>query len=205
MPKGRTGSSYSLQERRRLAFGYFTKGYTNEQIAKLLHVHKGTVAQYRQQYEDEISDQVQLNPNLLRDVLRNTVTALTELDEVRRSAWREYEEASEDVIVTCPCGCEHEFVALRAASISTRNQLLKTITGAQEQRGKLLGLFGVKAEFLHHVNQVRFVQERLLAFMKQSLCATDKALLEQMMVTEFGDMMGSIQKVPALPELGPGE
>lgn len=199
MPRGRTESPHRLQERKRLAFSMFTKGYTNAQVAERLTVHPGTVVQYRQQYEEEISSQVQSNPGLLRDVLQNTVQALTELDEVRRSAWMEYEAATHPVQVQCPCGCEYEFVALEASSITTRNQLLKTITAAQEQRAKLLGLFGVKADFLHHVNAIRLVQERLLAFMRQHLCTVDKEKLEALMLGELREHFMTAANMPAIP------
>lgn len=198
MPRGKTASRYSLAERRRVAFSLFTKGFTNEQVAKELNVHKGTVKQYRDAYDEEIALQVQANPNLLRDALKNTVQALGEIDEVRRSAWQEYEAAQHDLTTKCP-SCEHEFVVQGAPSITTRNQLLKTITAAQDQRAKLLGLFGVKAEFLHHVNAVRLVQERLLQFMRQHLCAADKAKLETLMMGELREHFMTASNMPAIP------
>lgn len=206
MPRGRTSSPYTLGQRKRLAASMFTKGYSAAEVAERLGIHPGTAAQYRQEFEDSLGDAAAANPGLLKDVLRNTVQALNELDQVRKHAWEEYEAAQHDVTAVCPV-CEHHFVAERASSTVTRNQLLKTITAAQDQRAKLLGLFGVKADFLHHVNAIRLVQEKLLNFMRQELCEEDKQKLEALLTgPELGPHVGVSQAMPAIPaEITAGE
>lgn len=198
MPRGRTESSYSLHERRQMAFSWFTQGYTDHEVAARLNVRAETVAQYRTQYEQSLAQQVARNPTMLRDVLENTVRALSELDEVRKRAWEEYESATRPMRSVCP-DCEHEFIQHTVSSPTTRNALLGTITKAQEQRAKLLGLFGVKADFLQHVNSVRMVQEALLAFMRQELCTADKAKLEALMTNELADHFNRSAAMPPIP------
>ena len=196
MPRGRTVSPLSLQQRKARARQRFIQGYSNDDIAAELGIHPTTVGIYRHEYEADLAEQAKANPQLLRDVLANTVRALAELDEVRRRAWEEYEASRTRHHLHCP-ECDHEFDSIVAGGAQTRNQLLNTITKAQDQRAKLLGLFGVKQEFFLHVQSVRVVQEHLLAFMAQHLCSEDKQKLEHLLTGELAQYMGS----PTLPIL----
>lgn len=197
MPRGSTRSQLSLQQRKELANQRFTQGFTNSQIAEELGVDPTTVGQYRRQYEEQIAGEAATNPQLLRDVLANTIRALAELDVVRQSAWDEYNRSIAAHHIRCP-ECDHQFTEVSGAGAQTRNQLLNTVTKAQEQRGKLLGLFGVKQEFFLHVQNVRIVQEHLLAFMAQHLCAEDKAKLETLLTGELAPMIGAAAGMPIL-------
>jgi len=172
----------------------FTRGFTNDQVAERLTVTEQTVANYRTDYERELADQLRANPSLLRNVLENTVRALGELDQARRAAWEEYEHASHDL--TCP-NCST--VVSNVSSPVTRNNLLNTIIKAQDQRGKLLGLFGVRQEFLMHVQSVRLLQEAILEFMRTELCPEDKAKLERLILEQLGDHIDATSSVPAIP------
>jgi predicted transcriptional regulator len=189
MPRGRTASGLTLQQRKSKARERFTQGFSNEQIAVELDIHPTTVGQYRREYEADLGAAARANPELLRDVLNNTVRALQELDMVRQRAWEEYESSRARHHFECP-ECGHEFDEVSGTGAQTRNQLLNTITKAQEQRGKLLGLFGVKQEFFLHVQNVRVVQETLLAFMAQHLCAVDKRKLEELLTGELAPHLG---------------
>jgi transposase-like protein len=195
VPRGRTDSELNLHERKRVAYDMFTRGHTNAQVASRLNVHPATVKNYREEYEEDLRSQMASNPGLLRNVLENTVRALAELDQVRQAAWDEYEAAARDIEAICP-NCAHEFIAGTSASATTRNQILGQITKAQELRSKLLGLFGVKQEFLLHVQHVRMVQDTLLTFMREQLCAADKAKLEELLIGELGEHVTASSGMP---------
>lgn len=195
MPRGVTRSTLSLHERRRVAFEMFTQGYTNRQVADRLSIHPGTAKMYREEWEASIQQEAVDNPELLRDVITNTTRQLAELDLVRQRAWQEYETASSRQAAHCPTCAETVYVDV--SSPTTRNQLLNTITKAQELRAKLLGLFGVKAEFMLHVQSVRAIQEKLIGFMRNELCAEDKEKLERLLTDASDDVHRS--NMPMLP------
>lgn len=199
MPRGVTQSDLDLRQRKEKAFEYFTKGFSNAKVTQLLNVHQQTTAGYREEYEQELQRQADANPTLLTDMLRNTVRLLQELDEVKLAAWEEHERASHSVIATCP-HCNEDLEVEGVSSPSTRNQLLNTIIKAQDQRAKLLGLFGVKAEFFNQVSAVQHVQSALLQFMREQLCQEDKRKLETLLTGELAQHLTRSQSatVPAL-------
>lgn len=195
MPRGVTRSRLDLHDRKRLAFEMFTQGHNSRSVAQRLEIHPGTARMYREQWEERIQREAEHNPELLRDVITNTVQALHELDLVRVKAWEEYDEASGRTRLHCPNCDEDVFVAV--STPQTRNQLLATITRAQELRAKLLGLFGVKAEFMLHVQSIRRIQERLIAFMRTELCSADKQKLERLLTESAEDSARA--DMPMLP------
>lgn len=197
MPKGKTVSPYDLSERRERAFGYFTKGWTNKDVAKKLKVGADTVARYRSEYEARIGEIAAANPGMLTNVIENSIRALEETDLVKKHAWDEYEKAGKDRIYECP-ECEAE-IKVPAAASNVRNMWLNTVLKAQEQRHKIFGLFGVKAEFFSMVDKVRRVQDRLIEFMQRELCAEDRAKLEKFLTGEMQEDMAATRDLPALP------
>lgn len=184
MPRGSTSSPYSLAERRDVAARMFSRGYSNAEVSRELRVHVDTVGRYRREYEADLVTQARNNPQMLTDVLLNTMRALDELDQVRQEAWQQYEQATNE---------EGE------PRHNIRQQYLKTILQSQEQRSKLFGLFGVKSEFFAHVQNVRAVQSKLIEFMQENLCAEDRAKLERFLTSD--DVQTFMQQSQQLPEL----
>lgn len=193
MPRGRTRSRYRLSDRREIAYEKFMKGATVQDVSQDLNVSWDTAKRYKLEYEERIRSQAQANPSMLIEVINNTIRALEENDLIRKRAWTEYEEAGKDVAIECP-NCEHEMV-LPARPSSVRNSFLKTVLAAQEQRAKLYGLFGVKAEFYGQVQKIKALQDRLLAFMRRELCAEDRSKLERLLAGTDADTVD----LPALP------
>jgi hypothetical protein len=151
-----------------MAFEMFLKGRTVTEVADAVGVAPDTASRYKAEYEQRWQEYARANPSFLRDILANTIRSLEELDTVRRSAWDRYENTVSD---------------------SIRAQMLNTVLKAQEQRAKLLGVLGVKAEFLALVNNVQIVQNKLLDFMSRELCAADRAKLERFMLTELREYL----------------
>lgn len=180
-----------------MAFDLFARGFSDDQVAERIVVTPGTANGYRREYEGELQQQLRDNPALLRNVLENTVRQLNELDQARRALWQEYDEATHLLQHTCEA-CGHEQEVGQVATHSVRNQILAQITRSQELRAKLLGLFGVKQEFLLHVQSVRVMQEAMIAFMRESLCAEDKVKLERMLTEELGQHVEATNNLPAL-------
>jgi transposase-like protein len=172
MARGRTASSLRLGARRARANDLFIKGYSNAEVARDIGVGADTVARYRKSYDESIGEQARANPAMLRDVIANTMRALQELEKVRESAWSDYE---------------------RATSPAIKAQFLNVVLKAQDQRAKLFGLFGVKAEYFLHVAQVRDQQDKLITFMTSHLCPADRIKLEEFLVMEFA---GELSDMP---------
>lgn len=169
MPKGKSKSKLTLSQRREKAFRLFLKGYTNADVARELGVTADTVTSYRRLYEERLADEAEHNPQLLRDVLKNTVQALYELDAIRMEAWAALDPKDHE----CEeCGCH-------LMGHQSRNQYLSTLVKAQEQRAKLFGLFGVKQEFMAHVFTVQGAQNKILEFLARSLCPTDRLAFQR--------------------------
>lgn len=162
---GRSNSSLSLGQRRRKAYSLFSRGDTVTDVARKLHVSISTASGYHQKYEDQLELQARQNPHLLRDVIKNTFRTLEELDSVRRQLWKRY---------------------YRAQSDGMRAQFLNLLLKAQDQRGRLLGLFGVKAEYMALVHSVSLLQTALLEFMQEELCPDDREKLEQFILEKLG-------------------
>lgn len=193
----RSPSELTLQQRKARARERFAMGFNNEQIAAELSVHATTVGEYRKEYEADLGAHARANPELLRDVLANTIRSLDELDLVRQRAWDELEASRRQHRFECP-ECGHAFSEVSGSGAATRNQLLNTIVKAQEQRGKLLGLFGVKQEFFLHVQQVRVVQDQLLSFMAAHLCDDDKRKLESLLTGELSGYLSASTQLPVI-------
>lgn len=190
--RGRSNSPYRLGERREKAFDRFAKGWTIKEVAEYLNVHVKTASRYKQEYEDRIEEIARANPGMLSEVLQNTIRALEELDTVRATAWREYE--AKDTVDCEECGAA---LSIHRVSPQTRNQFLKTVLTAQEQRHKIYGLFGVKQEFFLMVQQVKQLQDALLEFMQRELCQADREKLDRFLANALG--AGTASQLAALP------
>jgi transposase-like protein len=164
MPAGRTASPYPLQQRKRLARDLFLQGYSVSEVADELTISVDTAIRYKQQYEAEIKEQARANPQLLTNVLENTVRAMEELDAIRREAWAKYHTTSH---------------------VQTQSNMLNIALKAQSERAKLFGLFGVRPEFMMHVQRVQMLQQKLLEFMQREMCTADKQKLESYLTGEL--------------------
>lgn len=168
MPASR--SPYTRSERREKAFDLFRKGYGPTDVGRKLKVSKNTALALKRRYEEAIKDEVRQRPDMMSDVLGNTLRSLEELDLVRKDAWRRLEGRSDH---ECPeCGtllaCSHSL------PIQSATQLHGVILKAQEQRVKLFGLMGVKAEYFSHVSMVQAIQLRIIEFLQNELCEADR-------------------------------
>jgi hypothetical protein len=175
MPSGRTRSPLRLGARREKAFELFRRGFSNVEVAEEIQVSPDTAARYRKLYEDRIVEAAREQPDLLRDVLANTIRTLTELDAIRRNAWQRLEENPPD---------------------SVRSSLLNTLLKAQDQRSKLFGLLGVKQEYAAHVAKVRQQQEQLIEFMSRELCPVDREKLEEYLLDEMAAGLATLPEIP---------
>lgn len=183
MPKSR--SKLSLSERREKAFALFAKGYTNVDVARVLKVNKDTAASYRKHYEERIHAQAAANPAFLRDVLSNTIRALEEVDQVRADAWKQISE-SRIIHYEIECDeCGAELVAKLDMPLGddARTKYQNVLLKAQDQRSKIMGVLGVKAEVIAAMTQIKVVQDLLLRFMMENLCAEDRQKLEEFLMS----------------------
>lgn len=181
-------SDLTRAERRERGFKLIAKGYTNVEIAHELKCHPDTVTRMRKAYAEQVQSEAAANPHLLNEVLANTVRVLAELDLIRKEAWAAHDGGVfVDHEVECPnCEQPHEISLWRGAKGETKSQLLRILLQANDQKAKLYQLFGVKAEFMAHVNQVALLQQRLVQFMRDVLCEEDKARLEELLATITG-------------------
>jgi transposase-like protein len=177
MPRGRTASTLSLQQRRETAMRRFLQGYTNTDIAREIGVTDETVARYRAEYEDQIRTQARERPDLLIRVVDNTILTLQELELVRQTTWEEYQE------------CE---------SANTRTSLLNTLVKIGQQKAQLFGLFGVRQEYFLHVQKTERFQQALLEWMRRELCAEDRNKLEAFITQAARDFFGEDHTTPAI-------
>jgi hypothetical protein len=162
--KGKTKSKYNRTERKQRAFRYFLRGYTKADVAKNLKVSWDTADRYHKEWKQRAEEAAESNPAFLKDILVNTMQTLEELDEVRRETWHQYEE------------CETH---------NLRQGYLSLMIKAQDQRARLLQLFGVKQEYFAHVQSVQLVQAKLIEFMRRHLCETDRTKMEQFFTNEL--------------------
>lgn len=174
----------NLQERREEARALFLKGLTVAEVARKLGVTWDTANRYHELYEEWVEEEAGANPQLLSDVLKNTVQMIAELDQVRAAAWRQYHTAE---------------------SKQTKLQALNTVRACQQDKAKLFGLFGVKQDFYVLVQNVKVVQDRLLDFLTRELCEEDRAKLEHFLQSpELQQYMGTNRDLPII-ELGEGD
>ena len=178
MARGKTKSGYSLQKRRQVAFKMYTKGHTDEDVAAKLNVALGTAQRYRRAWKERLEEEARNNPNLLKDVLQNTLQILAELDELRVEAWK--------------------IINHKRTSAQVKTQQMNLVLRIEDQRSRLLGLLGVKHDYFVMINNVVVVQNRLLEFMRRELCAEDRTKLETLLLGELAEFM------EGTPALAPG-
>lgn len=178
MAKGKTKSKLTLSERREEASELFAKGFNVSDVARRLKVSWETAKAYKEWHEERIANSANENPQMLQDVLRNTIASLAELDQIRKEAWRTYHTADSKQI---------------------KLQALNTIRSAQQDKAKLFGLFGVKQDFYVHVQNVTVVQGMILDFLGRELCEPDRRKLEAFLAKpELQRYMGQAQGIPIL-------
>jgi hypothetical protein len=191
----KSASPFNRAERREKGFKLIAKGYTNVEIAAELKVHPDTVTRLRKAYADQVQAEAAANPHLLNEVIANTIRTLNELDLIRKEAWAAHDTMHAEGRECSECG--HEDVVYRGPKGETKAQMLRILLQANDQKAKLFQLFGVKAEFMAHVNQVAQLQTRLMAFMRDNLCEADRNRLEDFL----GTLTGAVASNEALAEL----
>lgn len=154
MSKGQTRSPYNRSQRKAISRRLFLRGYSDADVARKLRVDYSTARRYREEWERDTQRAARDNPHILKDILANTIKALEELDEIRRECWEQYND--------------------KKTSAPMKQGYLNTMLRAQEQRVKILGVFGVKQEFLLHLQQVQLFQAQLLGFLQRELCGADR-------------------------------
>ncbi len=177
--RGKSNSPLSRSERIERFFELADQGYRNAEICREMGISKDTARSYREKWEERVEQRKLEVPNLLRDVLGNTIRQLEELDRIRKAAWSEYERASEPFEIACE-ECEHT-MTVTVASATARNNALNTALKAQDSKAKVLGVIGVKQDFIMHVVRVENAMKRLLSFMANELCERDRLILDEYM------------------------
>lgn len=151
-------SPYDRSERKRIARKMYLRGASVSEVSRKLKVTWITAQKYRDALQDELTSTIHNNPELVQDILTNTYKLLEELDQIRSESWKQYSKKDVPVMV--------------------KNQLLNTMLKAQDQRGKLLQVMGLKQEMLIHLQMVRGLQERIIEFMSRELCHEDRDKME---------------------------
>lgn len=183
--RGKSSSPLNRSERLQRAYELFAKGFSTADVARRLKVHPDTAATYRVKYEERIQNQVAEHPDLLSDVLGNTLRILEEVDLIKKDAWKQLSKKRIHYCDECgdPCGCEEG--PPHSAVTGYHNTLLK----AQDQRMKVLGLLGVKQEYFIRVQEIEALQRKLLDFMASNLCMADRERLEGFLGSELPALM----------------
>ena len=171
----------------------FAKGYTNADVARSLKINKDTAASYRTLYESRVHAQAAANPGFLRDVLSNTMRALNELDQIRADAWKQISEKRYHVFqVECdPCGEVTETKVNVPLGDDNRVKYQNVLLKAQDQRAKILGVLGVKAEVIAAMMQIKVVQDQILRWLTENLEGELRERLTEFLTTELADYMGN--------------
>lgn len=152
----RTRSRWTLAERRERAFEYFSKGLNVSQVARKLDVTWDTAKSYRERWQEDLSKRARSNPQLLQDVVKNTLQSLEQIDFALAEAWKTYHQCSD---------------------YDTGLKAIGHVRSLLQDRSRLLGLMGVKQEMWNLVASVKDVQDRLLDFMQAELCPSDREKL----------------------------
>lgn len=179
--KGKLKHKLTRSQRIERACELFSRGYSDSDVARDLPVARNTARAYRAIYEERLKDRTAENPRFLHDIIGNTNRQLEELEQVRNALWKDFEQARSGIEIECE-NCE-EVMIVPIASMTTRNSIMANIIKAQDQRAKLYGVIGVKAEFYSMVAGVKAVQDALLAFMSAELCAEDREKLARYLDT----------------------
>lgn len=199
MARGKTKSTMSLKQRREKAFDLFLKGYSDLEVAQRLKVTRQTVNNYRRRYEETIHDEARSNPTLLREVVANTMRSLHELERVRSEAWKSMEDRTVEAEFTCTeCGEVNVVRHSEPVSDQSRTQFLNVLLKAQDQRAKLFGVIGVKADMLVAVAQVKIIQEKIIRFIQTELDAASRERLEAFLIAEMPELSGEAPVSTAL-------
>ena len=196
-------SKLKLSQRRERACELFARGYTNVAVAEELKVNKDTAANYRAFYEERIQAQAAANPGFTSDVLQNTLKVLEELDQVRSDAWQQIHR-DRKIRIECP-SCEHVFTFKVALTDQTRAQYHNVILKAVDSRAKVFGILGVKQEMFAQIQNVQYVQTKIIEYLTKNLPAVHREELADWMERELSEYLGSGGSVIDLPsvELSP--
>lgn len=180
----------TLKQRREKAFELFLKGYSDAEVAQRIKVTRQTASNYRRKYEQSVHAEARNNPALLREVLANTMRSLQELERVRSEAWRSMEDRLVEHEFSCAeCGAENIVSFTEPLSDQARTQYLNVLLKAQDQRAKLFGVIGVKADMLVAVAQVKIAQEKLIEWMAHNLEGATREALANFLENELSQFL----------------
>lgn len=190
--KGKTKSTLSLSERRYRAAELFQKGYTDTDVARELEVTRNTAASYRRRWREEVKQEAAADPSRFRDVLTNTALQLDEIDQVRKVAWEKLHRQPGKLLIECEsCEAEMEYQYSFAPSDTAVVGLLNLLTKTAEQRAKLLGLMGVEQRVFVEIQNVNFVQQKMMWWLGEKLDASQRRDLADFIERELADFIGS--------------
>jgi hypothetical protein len=161
---GRTGSPYSLGERKQKAFRRFNRGQGPSDVYKKLGVSYDTACRYYREWKKHAGEAARQDPDFLRDILGNTWQAIAQIDEVRRVAWAQ--------------------ISKKGTNPQTKQSLLNTILKAEEQRNKILSVLGIRQEVFVYLQNFQKFQQLLIGFLKKELCDVDKEKLIEFLQSE---------------------
>lgn len=202
MAKGKTKSKLTLSERREEAAQLVARGFTDTDIARKLGVSRKTARSYREFYERKLKAEVAERPDLLRDVLGNTVRQLREFDDIRKLAWENLRRRKKTFSVICEeCSHEMEYVYQEPPTDTAIVQYQNVLLKAADARAKLFGLLGVKQEIFVEIQNVNLVQNKILAWMADNLDGDARAKLADFIETDLAPYIAPAVEDRATPVL----
>lgn len=197
MSKGKHRSALSRFERIELASEIYRRGGTPSDVARKVKVSRQTAYTYREIYEAQLVEKAAKNAHQLSNHPLNAQRMLDELEEARRLAFQEFQKADRKTKIQCP-ECEEDII-VQIPDPDVKAKFLGLILKAQQDRAKLLGALGVKADTLAAVAAVKFVQDAMLKWMMENLCQVDRdALAGFLMSPDMLPYMGQQSGVPIL-------
>lgn len=189
MSRGKSKSPQTRSERIETASDYFRRGYSDSDVARKLKIARQTAAAYRVIYEQRLKEKTADDPAFLQDVVGNTNRMLSELDQIIRNVWKDVDQADKKIKIRCD-NCE-EISLVVLPDLDLKAKLYGLALKAQQDRSKLYGVIGVKAEVIAKIQAVEFVQNALLKFMAEKLCQHDReALVEFLTSPALAPYMG---------------
>lgn len=208
MARGKSRSKHSRSERIEIASEYFRRGYGPTEVARKLKISRNTAARYKEIYEERLEARAAKNAHQFNNHPLNAQRMLDELEEARRLAFDEFKKADRKAMVTCE-HCEEEMI-IAVPDPDVKAKFLALILRAQQDRSKLFGALGVKADVLAAISAVKFVQEQMLKWMTDNLCVADREkLMAFLMSPEMAPYMGKQDSLPIIDgdswELEPGD
>lgn len=167
-----------IRERREKAYRLFGRGFTNAEVARSVGVTPETSKRYRVEYENELREEATANPNLLRDVIKNTMSSLSALDDVRAEAW--------------------DMAQVDSTPPNVKASYLSIILKAEKERAAILGLLGAKTETAALFARIKEQQDKLIEYMRDHLCEEDRRQLEGFIMEQFASDLENVRDIADL-------